>query len=90
MLEVSIRSIVSPGVLLVSAAISSVLKNGRPDRGMPAFPALDAHQVGDLIAFLRARSREMKGGLTEVALLVSSLFGDSKVKSVFARPINAG
>jgi len=53
-----------------SEAIAAVLKDGRPNRGMPAFPSLDAHQVTDLITFLRVRSREFKGGLTEEALLV--------------------
>jgi cytochrome c oxidase cbb3-type subunit 3 len=35
--------------------IEKVVKEGRPDRGMPAFPSLAASQVSDIVAFLHAR-----------------------------------
>src|SRR6266567_8862935 len=38
--------------------IGPVIKNGRPDKEMPAFPALTAHQISDMVAFLHARIRE--------------------------------
>jgi cytochrome c oxidase cbb3-type subunit 3 len=38
--------------------IGPVIKNGRPEKEMPAFPALSAQQVSDMVAFLHARLRE--------------------------------
>src|SRR5436189_5317343 len=38
--------------------IGPVIKNGRPDKEMPAFPALTAQQISDMVAFLHARIRE--------------------------------
>ena len=35
--------------------IAKVIQEGRPDRGMPAFPALTAAQVADIVAFLHAK-----------------------------------
>lgn len=37
--------------------IGPVIKNGRPDKGMPAFPMTDA-QISDIVAFLHARVLE--------------------------------
>jgi mono/diheme cytochrome c family protein len=37
--------------------IGPVIHNGRPDRGMPAFPALTNEQIADISAFLRARKQ---------------------------------
>ncbi|HKF24844.1 MAG TPA: cytochrome c [Candidatus Acidoferrum sp.] len=37
--------------------IGEVIRNGRPDKGMPALP-LSAEQIGDIAAFLHARARE--------------------------------
>src|SRR5215471_8503300 len=37
--------------------IGDVIRNGRPDKGMPALP-LTAEQIGDIAAFLHARARE--------------------------------
>lgn len=38
--------------------IGPVIHNGRPDRGMPAFPALSNEQIADISAFLRLRKQE--------------------------------
>jgi cytochrome c oxidase cbb3-type subunit III len=37
--------------------IGPVIHNGRPDRGMPAFPALTNQQIADISAFLRLRKQ---------------------------------
>lgn len=37
--------------------IGPVIHNGRPDRGMPAFPALTNDQIADIGAFLRSRKQ---------------------------------
>ncbi|MDQ2839640.1 MAG: cytochrome c [Acidobacteriota bacterium] len=37
--------------------IGPVIHNGRPDRGMPAFPALTNAQISDISAFLRLRKQ---------------------------------
>lgn len=41
--------------------ISVVIEQGRPDRGMPAFPLLTAGEVSDIVAFLRARVKVTGG-----------------------------
>src|SRR5947208_14469946 len=38
--------------------IGPVIKNGRPEKEMPAFPALSGQQISDMVAFLHARIRE--------------------------------
>src|SRR5260370_32164234 len=38
--------------------IGPVIKNGRPEKEMPAFPALSAQQVSDIVTFLHMRLRE--------------------------------
>lgn len=40
-------------------SIGPVIHNGRPERGMPAFPALSAEQVGDISAFLQSRAADV-------------------------------
>lgn len=35
--------------------ITPVIQDGRPDKGMPAFPLIDSAQMSDLVAFLHAR-----------------------------------
>jgi cytochrome c oxidase cbb3-type subunit 3 len=37
--------------------IRAVVQNGRPDKGMPAFPKLQAPQLADIIAFLREQTK---------------------------------
>ncbi|HLJ45557.1 MAG TPA: cytochrome c [Bryobacteraceae bacterium] len=41
--------------------IAPVIREGRPDKGMPAFPALSAQQVSDIVGFLHARVAESLG-----------------------------
>jgi len=38
--------------------IGPVIKNGRPEKEMPAFPAMSAQQVSDIVTFLHMRLRE--------------------------------
>jgi cytochrome c oxidase cbb3-type subunit 3 len=38
--------------------IGPVIKNGRPEKEMPAFPALSAQQISDMVTFLHARLKE--------------------------------
>jgi cytochrome c oxidase cbb3-type subunit 3 len=38
--------------------ISVVIKNGRPDKGMPAFSTLKDEQIADIVAFLHRRAYE--------------------------------
>ena len=35
--------------------IAPVIQDGRPDKGMPAFPLIDAAEISDIVAFLHAR-----------------------------------
>src|SRR5215469_17896864 len=37
--------------------LGEVIRNGRPDKGMPALP-MTAEQIGDIAAFLHARAKE--------------------------------
>ena len=39
--------------------ISPVIRNGRPDRGMPAFSALSADQIADISTFLHSRAADV-------------------------------
>lgn len=39
------------------STIGPVIRNGRPDRGMPAFPAFTNEQIADIGAFLRSRKQ---------------------------------
>lgn len=39
--------------------IGPVLKNGRPDRGMPAFPSLSPEQISDISTFLHSRAADV-------------------------------
>src|SRR5580704_11465077 len=38
--------------------IGPVIKNGRPEKEMPAFPALSAQQISDMVTFLHVRVAE--------------------------------
>jgi cytochrome c oxidase cbb3-type subunit 3 len=38
--------------------IAPVIRNGRPDKGMPAFPALKANEIDDIVAFLHNSAHE--------------------------------
>jgi cytochrome c oxidase cbb3-type subunit III len=35
--------------------ITPVIQDGRPDKGMPAFPMMDSAEISDIVAFLHAR-----------------------------------
>jgi cytochrome c oxidase cbb3-type subunit 3 len=35
--------------------IAPVIQDGRPDKGMPAFPMIDSAEISDIVAFLHAR-----------------------------------
>lgn len=37
--------------------IGPVIRNGRPERGMPAFPALSSEQIADISTFLHSRAQ---------------------------------
>jgi cytochrome c oxidase cbb3-type subunit 3 len=39
--------------------IGPVVRNGRPERGMPAFSALSAEQIGDISTFLHSRAADV-------------------------------
>jgi cytochrome c oxidase cbb3-type subunit 3 len=39
--------------------IGPVIRNGRPERGMPAFSALSAEQIADISAFLHSRAADV-------------------------------
>jgi cytochrome c oxidase cbb3-type subunit III len=67
--------------------IGPVIHNGRPDRGMPAFPALTDQQIAEISMFLRLRKQEtsnrfgyvIKGLLTGNAKTGEAYFnGDGK------------
>lgn len=38
--------------------IGPVIRNGRPDKGMPSFPSLNDDQIADIIAFLHASAQQ--------------------------------
>src|SRR5437899_1892067 len=38
--------------------IGPMIRNGRPEKEMPAFPALSAQQVSDIVTFLHTRLRD--------------------------------
>jgi cytochrome c oxidase cbb3-type subunit 3 len=40
-------------------AIGAVIRNGRPDRGMPAFPSLSGEQIADISTFLHSRAGDV-------------------------------
>jgi len=40
--------------------ISPIIRNGRPDKGMPSFANLSSSQISDLVAFLHQRNRDAR------------------------------
>src|SRR5215471_12898108 len=38
--------------------IGPMIRNGRPEKEMPAFPSLSAQQISDMVTFLHARVQE--------------------------------
>jgi cytochrome c oxidase cbb3-type subunit III len=59
--------------------LGPVIREGRPSKGMPAFPSFSREAILDIVAFLRSRAREERGILPETALLV----GDAKAGQLF-------
>ena len=39
-------------------ALTPIIKNGRPDKGMPGFSTLSAEQIGDIVVFLHKQAYE--------------------------------
>src|SRR5258708_14884805 len=59
--------------------LGPIIRQGRPSKGMPAFAALPAQSITDIIAFLRTRAMEARGVVPETALLV----GDAKAGQAY-------
>jgi cytochrome c oxidase cbb3-type subunit 3 len=64
--------------------VAPVIQDGRPDKGMPAFPLIDSAQISDIVAFLHAR--------VVVASVVSSegLAGGYSLKQLLTGNADAG
>jgi len=64
--------------------IAPVIQDGRPDKGMPAFPMMDSAEISDIVAFLHAR--------VAVASVVSSegLAGGYSLKQLLTGNSEAG
>ncbi|MGA8597026.1 MAG: c-type cytochrome [Bryobacteraceae bacterium] len=61
--------------------IGPVIHNGRPDRGMPAFPALTNQQIADISAFLQLRKEET---LNRFAYVIQGLLtGNAKAGEAY-------
>jgi cytochrome c oxidase cbb3-type subunit III len=61
--------------------IGAVVKNGRPDRGMPAFPSFTAEQIHDIAQFLHSR---VEAAANRYAYKVGNVItGDSKAGEKF-------
>ena len=43
--------------------IAPVIQDGRPDKGMPAFPLIDSAEISDIVAFLHARVADGQRGV---------------------------
>ncbi len=63
------------------ALIGPVIHNGRPDRGMPAFPALSNQQIADIAAFLHLRRQETSNRFGYV--IQGLLTGDAKAGETY-------
>lgn len=64
--------------------IAPVIQDGRPDKGMPAFPLVDSAEISDIVAFLHAR--------VEMASVVSSegLAGGYSLQQLLTGNADAG
>ena len=64
--------------------IAPVIQDGRPDKGMPAFPSMDSAEISDIVAFLHAR--------VAVASVVSSagLASGSSLQQLLTGNVEAG
>jgi cytochrome c oxidase cbb3-type subunit III len=61
--------------------IGPVIHNGRPDRGMPAFPSLTHDQIADIGAFLRLRKQATSNRFGYV--IQGLLTGDAKAGAAY-------
>lgn len=61
--------------------IGPVIHNGRPDRGMPAFPSLSNQQIADIAAFLKLRKQETSNRFGYV--IQGLLTGDAKAGEAY-------
>ena len=61
--------------------IGPVIRNGRPDRGMPAFSGLTAEQVADISVFLHSRAADVSN---RFAYKIGNLMtGDARIGAAF-------
>ena len=61
--------------------IGPVIHDGKPDRGMPAFPALTKEQIADIGAFLRSRKQATSNRFSYV--IQGLLTGDAKAGKAY-------
>jgi cytochrome c oxidase cbb3-type subunit 3 len=60
--------------------LSPIIQRGRPSQGMPAFASLTSAQILDIVSFLHARAREIRGlQVPEESLLV----GDARAGKAY-------
>jgi len=53
--------------------LGPIIQSGRPSQGMPAFSSLTSLQISDIVSFLHARAREIRGPqVPEESLLVGN------------------
>ncbi len=62
--------------------LGPLVRNGRPDKGMPAFPALAQPQISDIVTFLHSRAYE--------ALHSNSVSNDYPLKKLLTGNVEAG
>jgi cytochrome c oxidase cbb3-type subunit 3 len=62
--------------------LGPLIRNGRPDKGMPAFPALTTTQVSDVVAFLHSRAED--------ALHSNHVSDDYPLKKLLTGNVEAG
>lgn len=61
--------------------LGPIIHDGRPDRGMPAFPALTKEEIADIGAFLRLRKQETSNRFGYV--IQGLLTGDAKAGEAY-------
>jgi cytochrome c oxidase cbb3-type subunit 3 len=62
--------------------LTPLIRNGRPDKSMPAFPALTTRQVSDIVAFLHSRADD--------ALHSNHVSNDYPLKKLLTGNVEAG
>ena len=61
--------------------LAGFLRNGRPDRGMPAFPGLTNQEIADIAEFLHERLEAARSGAATDTM--ASLVGDAKAGAAY-------